>query len=220
VSFDRIAPYYDRLAGLVFGRSIRRAQRHFLDHIPPGARVLVVGGGTGWLLVDLLKRPEVTHVTYLEASAVMLRLAQQKVQRLPVPPKATIRYTHGNERALPPGDRYDVLITNFVLDMYAGVALDQLMQRLLAHLQPGGCWLFTDFEFSERKRHRGWQRAMTGGMYAFFRVTAGITRQALPPYHRRFTALGLRLVKEKRFYGDFIVSRVYCREEESSSSAI
>ncbi len=87
MSFDWIAPYYDWLTRLVFGRSIRRAQRHFLGQIPPGARVLVVGGGTGWLLVDLLKRPAVTHVTYLEASAVMLRLAQQKVQCLPTPPK-------------------------------------------------------------------------------------------------------------------------------------
>ena len=42
-------------------------------------------------------------------------------------------------------DRYDVVITNFVLDMYAGAALDQLMRRLLSHLRPAGYWLFTDF---------------------------------------------------------------------------
>ncbi|MGB3850181.1 MAG: class I SAM-dependent methyltransferase [Tunicatimonas sp.] len=219
MSFDWIAPYYDWLTRLVFGRSIRRAQRHFLGQIPPGARVLVVGGGTGWLLVDLLKRPAVTHVTYLEASAVMLRLAQQKVQCLPTPPSATVHWVHGNERSLPPSGRYDVLITNFVLDMYTGAALDLLMQRLLGHLHPTGYWLFTDFELSKRKQHRGWQRVMTGGMYAFFRVTAGIARQPLPPYHRHFTALGLHRVKEKRFYGDFIVSRVY-RQGGSGNSPI
>ena len=47
MSFDRVAPYYDRLARLVFGGSIRRAQRHFLSQVPAAARVLLVGGAPG-----------------------------------------------------------------------------------------------------------------------------------------------------------------------------
>lgn len=209
MSFDRVAPCYDRLARLVFGRGIHRAQRHFLDQIPLGARVLLVGGGTGWLLPYLLEKPEVAHVTYLEASAVMLALAQRKASDLRVSTTATIRWVHGDEQALPSDDCYDVLITNFVLDMYMGEALDQLMQRLMTYLHPEGCWLFTDFRLSDQKRHRWWQGGMTRAMYAFFHLTAGIARQQLPAYHRHFAALGFRLKDEKAFYSDFIVSRVY-----------
>ena len=209
MSFDRVAPFYDRLARLVFGSSIQRAQRHFLNQVPPAARVLLVGGGTGWLLPYVLEKPEVAHVTYLEASAVMLALAQQKAHDVRSSTTASIRWLHGDERQLTPDDRYDVVITNFVLDMYAGTALDQLMERLLNHLHPAGCWLFADFRLSGKQRHRWWQRLMAQAMYVFFHLAAGINRQELPFYGRHFAALGLRLVREKTFFGDFIVSRVY-----------
>ncbi len=209
MSFDRVAFYYDRLAWLVFGGSIRRAQRHFLDQIPPAARVLLVGGGTGWLLPYLLEKPEIVHITYLETSAVMLALAQRKAQNARSSTAARVRWVHGNERQLSSGDRYDVVITNFVLDMYAGAALDQLMRRLLDHLHPAGYWLFTDFRLSDKKWHRLWQQPMTWAMYAFFHLMAGIAWQKLPSYHQHFTDLELRLTHEETFFGDFIVSRVY-----------
>ena len=209
MSFDRVAPFYDRLARLVFGSSIRRAQRHFLNYVPPAARVLLVGGGTGWLLPYLLEKPEVTHVTYLEASAVMLALAQRKAHGVRSSTTASIRWVHGNKQQLASDDRYDVVITNFVLDMYTGAALDQLMKRLLNHLHPAGYWLFTDFRLSGKQRRRWWQQLMAQAMYVFFHLTAGINRQKLPFYDRHFAALGLRLVREKTFFGDFIVSQVY-----------
>ncbi len=214
MSFNRVAPYYDRLARLVFGGSIRRAQRHFLSQVPPAARVLLVGGGTGWLLPYLLEKPEVAHVTYLEASAVMLALAQRKVQDARSSTSTHVRWVHGDEQKLASDDRYDVVITNFVLDMYAGAALNQLMRRLLSHLHSAGYWLFTDFQLSGKKRHQWWQRLMAQAMYVFFHLTAGINRQQLPVYDQHFKSLGLHLVREKTFFGDFIVSRVYWWGEE------
>ena len=214
MTFDWVAPYYDHLAWLVFGGSIQRAQRHFLDQVPPAARVLLVGGGTGWLLPYLLEKPEVTYVTYLEASAVMLALAQRKAHGVRSSTTASIRWVHGDERQLASDDRYDMVITNFVLDMYAGAALNQLMRRLLSHLHPAGYWLFTDFRLSNKRQYRWWQRLMAQAMYDFFHLTAGINRQQLPVYDQHFKSLGLHLVREKTFFGDFIVSRVYRWGEE------
>ena len=45
--FNRLAPRYDALAKLFFGSDLLRATTHFFDSLPPNARVLVVGGGTG-----------------------------------------------------------------------------------------------------------------------------------------------------------------------------
>lgn len=210
MSFDRVAPYYDALARLVFGKSIQRAQYHFLDRLPPQARVLVVGGGTGWFLPYLLERPEVIHITYLEASATMLALAQQKIKHLPI--AASVDFVHGDERSVTDGSRFSVVVTNFVLDMYQGAALDDLMRTLANCLAPQGIWLFTDFRLSERKQHRGWQWLATRVMYTFFRWTAGIARQELPPYHCHFTRQGFAMSHEQSFFRDFIVSRVYERK--------
>ena len=213
MSFDRVAPYYDGLARLVFGRSIQRAQCYFLDQIPPTAWVLVVGGGTGWLLPYLLERPEVIHVTYLEASAAMLRQAQQKIRHLDPQRIAIAEFVHGDERSLKENDRFSVVITNFVLDMYEGAALDTLMRRLADQLTPEGRWLFTDFRLSARKKHRWWQRLATRAMYIFFHIAAGIAQQSLPPYDEHFRAHGFRMTHERAFFRDFIVSRVYQKDE-------
>ena len=209
VSFDRIAPYYDRLARLVFGKDMQRAQCFFLDRLPPDARVLVVGGGSGWLLPYLLAQPAVVHITYLESSIKMLALAQQKISQYDRPTVTSVDFIHGNEQSLTTRHRFSVVITNFVLDMYQGQALDTLIQALAAHLQPHGRWLLTDFRLAEKKRDRLWQQAMTKAMYAFFHLTAGIAQQSLPPYHRHMTKAGFRLEHEQSFFKDFIVSQVY-----------
>ena len=208
MSFDRVAPYYDALARLVFGKSIRRAQCHFLSEIPPEARVLVVGGGTGWLLPHLLRQPEVAHITYLETSSAMLTRAQQKINQFGKQPVASVNFIHGDEYCLTT-ETFSVIITNFVLDMYEGTALDEFVRTLAGHLACGGIWLFTDFRFSTQKRHRWWQYLMANTMYLFFHLTTGIARQKLPPYHQHFIKQGFQTTREQAFFYDFIISRVY-----------
>ena len=78
--FDLIAPYYDSLARLVFGDSIRHCQLEYLDKIPPGAQVLILGGGTGWLLGELMKINPSCRVWYLESSIKMLEMTKGKVR--------------------------------------------------------------------------------------------------------------------------------------------
>ncbi len=211
-SFDRVAPYYDFLARAVFGHRLRRAQYCFLPQLPTDAHVLVVGGGTGWLLTALLQQSATVRVTYLEASAQMIRLTRQRIARECPSAAARVTYVRGTEAQLLATDTYSVVITNFLLDMYEGDALDRIIQTLNSHLEPNGYWLFTDFRLSHQRRRRWWQWLMARAMYAFFRVSAGIRRQSLPPYHRHFTDQGLRRTHERSFYGDFIVSRVYQKD--------
>ncbi|WP_141765680.1 class I SAM-dependent methyltransferase, partial [Hymenobacter coccineus] len=81
-NFDRIAWCYDALAGLVFGGSLRAAQRAALDGLPAGApRVLILGGGTGWVLGEVLRRRPGATVLYLEASGPMLARATARLRR-------------------------------------------------------------------------------------------------------------------------------------------
>ncbi|NJM24788.1 MAG: hypothetical protein HC859_03975 [Bacteroidia bacterium] len=70
--FDILAPHYDWMAALVYGSSIRKAQLCFAGHIPDGASVLILGGGTGWYLRALMKRRPTCKVHYVEASKKMI----------------------------------------------------------------------------------------------------------------------------------------------------
>ncbi len=208
-SFDNIAPVYDRLARGVFGKAIVRAQTHFLDRVPDNAQVLIVGGGTGWILTELLQRSTAQHIDYVEASAQMLRLAQHRYQCFGSKPAGDtqVRFIQGTEQNLPPENYYDVVITFFVLDMYQGKALKHMMQKLYALLKPDGYWLFSDFQISNNRRW--WHQPLVSTMFLFFRLTCHLQNRRLPDYDQVFRQLGLIKEEEKAFFGKLIISAVY-----------
>ena len=75
--FNWIAPYYDTLTCLVFGNTIWKAQTGYLNYVPPHATVLVLGGGSGKWLRDLLQRNETCQICFVEASSKMVELAKK-----------------------------------------------------------------------------------------------------------------------------------------------
>ena len=96
--FDVIAPVYDGLATMVFGRAIRKAELHYLSEVREGSKVLVVGGGTGRLLADLLKINPNCQIWYVEASEAMVRIARSNIRKLP---NANVHFIHGTQTELP-----------------------------------------------------------------------------------------------------------------------
>ena len=211
-SFDRVAPYYDRLARWVFGDTLLAAQRYFLIQIPQGAQVLFLGGGTGLLLNDLLQLPQVQSITYVEASARMLAMAEKREAQLrknsniALPP---VHFVHGTEHDIPSGPLYSVVITHFLLDMYGPTALGDMMLTIRSALAPEAQWLFADFEISQQPGKRWWHWLLVKSMFLFFRVTAGLTVRRLPDYEVGFDRIGFQVQAEKKFYGGLIVSRTY-----------
>jgi len=204
-----VARVYDLLAGLVFGSALRRAQRAALAAgLPlapaPAPRVLVLGGGTGWLLADLWRARPTARVLYLEASAGMLARTRAHLRRQPPPPTATLELRHGTEANLRPDERFDAIVTFFVLDCFSAADLPVALARLDAARLPGAPWLVADF----RPARRGWQRALLAAMYGFFRLTSGLRVRQLPPWPTALAARGLRPVWQKLYYGGAIAALV------------
>src|SRR3954467_9940136 len=79
-NFNFIARYYNFLSGLIFGKSIHKAQLFYINQIPDDAIVLIVGGGSGKFLYDFLLRKRVNKILYVESSAEMLRLSEAKIK--------------------------------------------------------------------------------------------------------------------------------------------
>jgi tRNA (cmo5U34)-methyltransferase len=202
--FDRVAAFYDPLARLVYGRALLAAQQAALiAGLPAGApRVLVIGGGTGWVLAEVLRQRPQAQVLYLEASPRMLARARRQV---PAGAAAQVEFRLGTEAALDPAERFEVIVTFFLLDLFEPRRLRQLVARLQQARQPNAPWLLADFAAPRT----WWQRGLLAAMYGFFRATTGISARSLPPIHQTLGGLGLRPVQEQRFFGGMVEAVVW-----------
>lgn len=191
-TFDRIAPVYDSLVFLVFGRRLQRAQVVFLNQIPADAQILIVGGGTGWLLQQVLTHCQPNRVVYLEASARMLARASIRVINHNV--AGSVTYRVGDETCLKPGESFDVILTPFVLDLFTENHLQSvLIPALSSRLEPGGIWMATDFVPGVT----GWRSMLLWAMIRFFRLTTGIGISQLANWQELLAQAGLQRSRQQ-----------------------
>ncbi|MFZ6009654.1 MAG: class I SAM-dependent methyltransferase [Bacteroidota bacterium] len=203
--FNSIAPYYDKLAGAIFGRSIQRAQLHFLSEIPDGSTILILGGGTGWILRELFQRKPASKVTYIEASSAMIGQSKMQAQQF----SRSIHFIHGTERSLRPDQKFHAVITNFYLDLFSETILRKVVQQVRSQLKQGGFWLVSDF-VNDRK---WWHRLLLWIMYRFFNSIARVEARVLPDWQSILKHHQLREEKTQVFYSGFIRSSVYRNDQ-------
>lgn len=193
--FDALAPVYDLLTRAVFGDALRRAETHFLDELRSARSVLVVGGGTGGLLEQVLARTE-AHIVHLDLSAEMLRRARRRIARRRPGDLGRVLFVRGDLGALPISGPFDAICTPFVLDLFDDATVRRVVRELAARLAPNGLWNDTDFRSVERGLLRPAAHALLAAMYAFFRLTCAIEARRLPPLDSAFAAAGLVVRRE------------------------
>lgn len=196
-NFNRVSSYYDPLSRLIFGNSLRHSQILYLDDIPENGNVLILGGGTGWLLAELLRKKPSVNVWYVDAASAMIGLAKKKVSGLP---HERIRFIHGTQDAIPAEVRFDAAITYFLMDLFTTPTVFDIISKVKNALVPEGLWLMTDFVKTEKR----WHRMLLKSMYYFFRHTSGVEAKELPPWEPLMLASGLSIEKEEFFYNGFI----------------
>lgn len=203
-SFNAISPVYDALAFVVFGRKLQQAQLVWLGQIPAHATVLIVGGGTGWLLEQVLRRCQPQRVVYLEASEKMVARASRRIIRRAVP--GSVDFRTGDETALKPDERFDVILTPFVLDLFTEQTLrSQFIPRLRNVLKPAGLWFATDFV----QTRVWWQNILLWIMIRFFRITAGMEAQQLADWQQVLAEAGLVRSKQQHQAGGMVSTEVW-----------
>lgn len=197
--FDGIAPFYDAISRLIFGNALRKAQAYWLDQIPPNADILVFGGGSGWLLARMLAVCHPRSVLYIDASAVMISLARQKVTD-----DRRVEFRIGTEWSIQTTDRVDVIVTPFILDLFTEERLKTVMlPRLFSSLRSNGLWLCCDF----LEPRTWWQRALLWSEYRFFRTISRIEADHLPNWQTLLSShLSLNRCGMKPFFGGMIGS--------------
>jgi len=211
VSFDKVAPVYDSLASLVYGKAIRKAQQCFLSSLQFHDNVLIIGGGSGWILKDLLLQSKVKHISYLEASSKMLQSAHRQYRQLKIkfPNSARVDFFHGSIEALPVHRQYNAVLTFFLFDLYSQADAQQLANGIDQRLEKNALWLFADFEVQPYRWSRWWQQLLLQLMLHFFRFTTPLRIETLPNYDHLLANCGWRRQQSAYFYGRFIRSTVY-----------
>ena len=196
--FDSIAPIYDGLASLAFGQSIKKAQRAHLGDVPARSDVLVLGGGTGKWLGELLGQDAGCRVWYVEASLKMIHLAKKNLKG-----NGRVVFIHGTHLDIP-DRKFDVVIAHFFVDLFNGPDLEKLSGKVATVLKKNGKWIVADFV-----NRKYWHGAMLWLMYLFFHAIGALDHKGLPEWDGIIQRKSFVKENTMVFYKGFIESVLY-----------
>jgi ubiquinone/menaquinone biosynthesis C-methylase UbiE len=200
-NYDNSAPFYDGLSRMIFGKALVRAQVYLLQFIPANSKILIVGGGTGWILEEIAKvHPTGLAITYVEISANMLSLSRKRDVG-----DNQVTFINDAIENVALDEDYDVIITAFLFDNFTQDALPAAFEHIHRALKPKGLWLCTDFQITGAV----WQRVLLKSMYLFFKLLCGIDTTTLPDIEGQFAQRHYKIKSAKAFFADFILSTQY-----------
>lgn len=203
-NYDAIAPWYDKLSRLVFGKAQVHAQTALLTYIPPGSKVLIIGGGSGWILEELAHvHPSGLQITYVEISAKMLELSRRRHLG-----GNKIRFVQQAVEDFSATETFDVVFTPFLFDNFTTAKAQSVFDLLHALLRQKGLWMFVDFQYSHSK-NSWWQKILLHTMLAFFKIVSRIEATTLVNMEPIFAAKNYRVLFNRKSFGSFIHSTVY-----------
>jgi ubiquinone/menaquinone biosynthesis C-methylase UbiE len=217
-SFDLLAPAYQFLEKITYGPLLHWCRTAHLDQLRDSSRALILGDGDGRFLVELLKANPRVIVDSLDISAGMLNLARRRVDSLR-DATGRVHFTQADARACAwPGQRYDLIITNFFLDCFSAADLEPIIDHVAGAALPGAIWLDGDFRMPPGKWTRLLARIMLATMYLFFGMATRLTTRRLTDPATRIQANGFTLHSERTWLKGFLSSRLWVRTGKRSVS--
>ncbi|MEH6308443.1 class I SAM-dependent methyltransferase [Olivibacter sp. CPCC 100613] len=204
-NYDNIASLYDRLSRLVFGRAQVNVQLDLIHTIASNSRILIVGGGSGWILEALAKLyPQGLMITYVEISANMLRIARNRYYGN----NKVVFVEQAIEDYVAAPNSYDVIITSFLFDNFLRSKAEKVFRHLTALLVNEGRWLYADFYLEPQKKNR-WKKGMLHLMYKFFGYVCRVEAKKLIDMEPYFQENGYRVLFCSLRYFGFVKGIVY-----------
>ncbi|MHB8206684.1 class I SAM-dependent methyltransferase [Mucilaginibacter sp.] len=200
-NYNNSAWFYDSLARLVYSKALVNAQVYLLKHISSSSKVLIVGGGTGWILDELVRiHPSGLQITYVEIAPNMMELSKKRN----VGNNQVTFINDAIENADLPAD-FDIALTPFLLDNFTEESLSKVFSSIAILLKPNALWLNASFQLTGK----WWQQIMLQSMFILFKVICNIEASKLPAIDKCFEENTFKLVEQQNFFGDFIGARVY-----------
>jgi ubiquinone/menaquinone biosynthesis C-methylase UbiE len=193
-NFNFIAPFYDFLAKLIFGKSLIESQAYFLSEINESDTVLILGGGTGKLLEAL---PKCKRVSFLDLSEKMIDHAKKRES------KSTINFIQADFLNHDFESIYDVIICPFFLDCFDVNSLNKVLRKVKSIISKEGRLIVTDFQ---KTKSNGLLLKL---MHLFFIVFTSIQSRNIKNIHAETLLVRFNYQKENFFHRNMIFSRLY-----------
>ncbi len=201
MDFNRIAPYFERLEKIVFNNQMECCRTAFLPELPSVKKVALIGEGDGRFLVELLKDGKFEKVHYIDSSQKMLELARKRMQKFSPDTLRNVGFYHRDLISEPmPDQNYDLVVTNFFLDVFDEHSLNESISKIAASCKRTAIWLYADFQVSGGILQRAKAFAWIKVMYVFFRVAAQIQSQRLIDPSKILESNGFQLKTMKEFH--------------------
>ncbi|TDE16636.1 class I SAM-dependent methyltransferase [Dyadobacter psychrotolerans] len=205
-NYDHIAGNYDWLSRVIFGRQLISSQTCLLQHIPAGSKILIAGGGTGWILEEISKiHSSGLSITYVEISQKMIQLAERRNTG-----QNQVNFINAAIEDFVTTKQYDIIFTAFLFDNFEEEKISLVFENLSRMLDRHGKWLFADF-FIDKNQSSWWQKLLLKVMLIFFRIVSDIEASALTPTDPYFETGHFHKMFEYSHFSGFIRSYVYVR---------
>ncbi|HAW21411.1 MAG TPA: hypothetical protein DCX14_14610 [Flavobacteriales bacterium] len=203
--FDLVAPYYDHVVRIVFGQKINNFNRKILASIAPVKRCMIIGGGSGKILLDAIEMNLASSYCYAELSSKMKKKAKDRLNDRQL---QQVTFTADYSET---DSRFDLIVLPFVLDCYSESSVHQFLYNLEPILTNHGKLLIIDFNHEPLNDQRPTfiQKQFIRLLYLFFRVTSNIEAKKLPRILSILKDSNFTLISRDRLYNGWIVSSVY-----------
>lgn len=203
-NYDKIARHYDTLSRLVFFKAQVNAQVNQLHCISKNSAVLIVGGGTGWILAELAKVHSAgLKIVYVEISAKMIALSKARDYG----GNEVIFLNQGIE-TFTTEMQFDVILTPFLFDNFSEERVGKVFELLDGLLKKDGQWFLVDFSLNKSKG-KWWKWLLLKSMYRFFKLLHIVEANKLIDMHPYFLAKAYKVLEERFYYGGFIKGSIY-----------
>lgn len=179
MDFNAVAPYYNSLKKIVFGRQLEGMSLHYIGQQSIRGRVLIVGGGNDNLLTYLLEHPGVQEIIFCELSAHFCQQVREQYREHPKWNRVTVENVDFFDWKLATTD-YSHVIFPFFLDLFSQEQVDQCWDICEGILAPRGQVHVVDF--SSAMVRRWWDRGVIYLMYLFFRPFIERVQSYTPTY--------------------------------------
>ncbi|TDG34849.1 class I SAM-dependent methyltransferase [Pedobacter changchengzhani] len=205
-NYDKIANYYDFLSRLIFFKSQVNAQISQLKYLDKGASILIVGGGTGWILDEISK---IYHgglkITYLEISEKMIVLSKNRDFG-----NNEVEFVRSAVESFNFTKQYDFILTPFLFDNFSREKAEIVFNHLNKQLKTEGKWFMVDFNLKGKKGF-WWRKIILKLMYLFFGLLGIVEVSELIDLKPFFDSNNYKIIDEHYYYGNFIKSSIYAR---------
>ncbi|CAH0241380.1 MULTISPECIES: class I SAM-dependent methyltransferase [unclassified Pedobacter] len=203
-NYDKIAGHYDTLSRLVFFKSQVNAQINQLRYIQENSHILIVGGGTGWILEELAKiYSSGLKIVYVEISAKMIALSQKRSYK-----NNHVEFVNMGIEDFKTDVLFDVILTPFLFDNFAEQRAAKVFAQLNEYLKRDGLWFLVDFSLNKINGN-WWKWLLLRSMYSFFKLLGIVEAHQLIDMNPYFFKANYLIVDERLYYGSFIKATIF-----------